>query len=161
MLDPIELALFVALGVAFAAGLAILSRWASQNPVRLAAYALIAVSCVYVGFALGSAAPNTWFAIEMTGLALFGSAALLSLLSSPWFVVAGLLLHPIWAIVFHYNGTGSAFTPAPFALADAGFDVALGLYVGFMAWRGARKTLADATPAPAKNSRKGQKGAAR
>jgi len=63
----------------------------------------------------------------MTGVALFGSAAGLSLIGSPWFVVAGLALHPLWAIVFHYVGSGSAFTPAPLALATAGFDGALAL----------------------------------
>jgi hypothetical protein len=30
--------------------------------------------------------------------------------------------------VFHYNGSGAVFTPGSFALANAGFDVALALY---------------------------------
>jgi hypothetical protein len=132
----IEIVLFIALGVAFAGGLAFLARWAKQDPIRICAYALIAVSFIYVGFALSSENPSGWSAIEMTGVAIFGSFAALSFVASPWFGVVGLALHPLWAIVFHYIGTGSAFTPAPFALADAGFTGALALYAGFLIWRG-------------------------
>jgi hypothetical protein len=142
MQDATEIFLFTALGVAFAVGLVVLARWGQKNVVRIAAYALLAASFLYVGFAMRSEAANTWVAIEMTGVAVFGSLAGLSFISSPWFLVAGLLLHPFWAISFHYLGTGSAFTSGPFALANAGFDVALGLYVGFESWR----ARASATP---------------
>jgi len=66
--------------------------------------------------------------VEMTGVAIFGSLAYMSIIFSPWFLVVGLALHPLWAVVFHYNGSGAVFTPGPFALANAGFDVALALY---------------------------------
>ena len=64
----------------------------------------------------------------MTGVAICGSLAYMAIIFSPWFLVVGLALHPLWAVVFHYNGSGAVFTPAPFALANAGFDAALALY---------------------------------
>ncbi|MGA8171832.1 MAG: PTS sugar transporter subunit IIA [Methylocystis sp.] len=131
MLDTTEIGIFTALGVAFAAGLLFLALWGKRNPLRVCAYALIAVSFLYVGFALRSNDPNSWVAVEMTGVAVFGSLAYMSIIFSPWFLLVGLALHPLWAIVFHYSGSGSVFTPPPFALANAGFDVALALYAGY------------------------------
>ncbi len=128
MLDTTEIGIFTALGVAFAAGLLFLALWSKQNPLRVSAYALIAVAFLYVGFAFRSLDPNSWVAVEMTGVAIFGSLAYMSIIFSPWFLVVGLALHPLWAVVFHYNGSGAVFTPGPFALANAGFDVALALY---------------------------------
>jgi len=155
MLDPIEIATFAALGVVFAVGVAFLARWAGQSPVRIGAYALIAVSFIYVGLAFGAESANSWVAVEMTGVALFGSAALASLISTPWLVVAGLLLHPVWALYIHLHGAGSVFTPAPIAVANAGFDLALGFYLAFLVWRGAGAK--SPAPAPANANRKSRK----
>lgn len=153
MYDVVEIALFTSLGVLFAAGVAILARWSNKGAPRIAAYALIAVSFLYVGFALRSDNPNVWVAVEMTGVAIFGSLALLSIMGWPWFVVAGLAAQPLWAVEFHYVGTGSTFTPGPFALANAGFSGALALYVAFVVWRDAQsaKTVAAASVATKKS----------
>jgi len=142
MHDATEILIFSALGVAFAAGLIVLARWAQKNIVQIAAYALLAVSFLYVGFAMRSETPGAWTGVEMTGVAIYGSLAGLSFIASPWFVVAGLLLHPFWAISFHYVGTGSAFTAAPFAIGNAGFDVALGLWTAYAIWQSRDKSKA-------------------
>ena len=68
----------------------------------------------------------------MTGVAIFGTLAGLSMIISPWFVVAGLALHPVWALYIHYYGAGRDFAPGPFVWATAGFDVAAALVVAFM-----------------------------
>lgn len=146
MLDTSEILMFTALGVLFAVGLAALSRWSQAGAARLAAYALIAVACLYVGFALRSDNPTAWAGFEMTGVAIFGSLAGLAIVRSPWFVVVGLALHPLWTYYFHYLGAGQAFAPAPFVLATMGFDVAAALFVAFSLWRnkGAAATAAQA-----------------
>ncbi len=149
MYDTSEIIIFVALGLAFAAGVVVLAHWAKQSPLRFAAYGLIASAAIYIGFALRSDNAPTWAGIEMTGVAIFGSLAMLSMIVSPWFVVAGLALHPLWAIAFHYVGTGSAFTPGPFALADAGFDGALALASIFYILKGAKAKATVAAVAPA------------
>ncbi len=131
-LDTMEIALFLGLGVVFAAGLVILSRWSNVRPTLLAAYALIAVSFLYVGFATSAEQSGTWVGFEMTGVAIFGTLAGLSMIISPWFVVAGLALHPVWALYIHYYGAGRDFAPGPFVWATAGFDAAAALVVAFM-----------------------------
>jgi hypothetical protein len=131
MLNTLEIALFVGLGGLFAAGLVVLARWAQTRPALLAAYALIAVCFLYVGFAIRAENSETWIGFEMTGVAFFGTLAGLSIIGSPWFVVAGLLLHPAWALYVHYFGAGAAFAPAPFVMATVGFDVVAALYVAF------------------------------
>ncbi len=142
MLSPLEIALFAAVGLIFAAGLIVVARWGSRNLPRLAGYALIAACAIYVGLGLGSDNPNGWSAVEMTALAVFGSLAFLSRLTSIWVLVAAFALHPVWLVYVHYVGTASTFTPAPLVFANAGFDIALALYLAFLALRG------EAAPTP-------------
>ncbi len=143
MLDATEIAIFVALGLAFAGGLAALALWARRDALRFAAYALIAVCFLYVGFAFRAENANSWIGVEMTGVAVFGSLALASLIGSPWFLAAGLALHPVFAIAVHYFGAGAAFAPGPFVLANTSFDVALALYVVFLILRPGEKSVAN------------------
>lgn len=152
MLDTTEIALFAGLGLLFAVGLIVLAHWSKIRPARLAAFALIAVSFIYVGFAIRAENPETWVGFEMTGVAVFATLAGMTIIGSPWFVIAGLALHPIWALYVHYRGAGSAFAPAPFAIANASFDIAAALYIAFVFWKDQRA---------AKNTAPAQSGAAR
>lgn len=144
MLDTMEIALFAGLGVLFALGFVAFARWSKVRPALLAAYALIAVTFLYVGFAFGSEEPATWIGFEMTGVAVFGTLAGMAIFGSPWFVVAGFVLHPAWALYIHYFGAGSAFAPAPFVIANVGFDVVIAAYIAYIALRGSRETGAAA-----------------
>jgi len=154
MLSPLEIALFAAVGLIFAAGLIVVARWGGRNPARLAGYALLAACFIYVGLSLGSENPNSWSAVEMTAVAVFGSLIFLSRLTSPWVLVGALLLHPAWLIYVHYLGTAALFTPAPLVLANVGFDIGIALYLAFLALRGG--------PAPAREPvGKGRKGNSR
>jgi hypothetical protein len=150
MLDTTEIAIFAAVGLVFALGLMALCRWSGAPAQRIAAYALIALSFLYVGFAFRAEEPGAWVGVEMTGVAVFGTLAGMSIIGSPWWVVAGFALHPFYAIYFHYIGAGSQFAPAPFVIANAAFDVAVALFVIYAALRGAGKkaTTAGAAPAP-------------
>jgi len=153
MLDPIEIAIFSALGAIFAAGLAVLARWGGRSFPDLAGYALIAACFVYVGLSFGSENPNSWSAIEMTAVAFFGSAALISRSTSPWLLVAAFALHPVWALYVHYKGAGSAFAPAPFVFANAAFDVVLAFYLVYLAVQ--RAPPPQPSSGPPKKSQKG------
>ncbi|TLG73728.1 PTS sugar transporter subunit IIA [Methylocystis sp. B8] len=149
MLDTTEIAIFAAVGVVFALGLIALCRWSGVAAQRIAAYALIALSFLYVGFAFRAEEPGAWVGVEMTGVAVFGSLAGMSIIGSPWWVVAGFALHPLYAIYFHYIGAGSQFAPPPFAIANAAFDVAMALFVAYAALRGAGRKTTGAADAPA------------
>jgi hypothetical protein len=146
MLDTVEIAIFVGLGVLFAAGLIVLARWSKTRPALLAAYALIAVCFLYVGFAIRAENSETWIGFEMTAVAFFGTLAGMSIVGSPWFVVAGFLLHPAWTLYEHYFGAGQAFAPAPFVMATVGFDVVVALYVAYMALREKSEKAGTAAP---------------
>jgi hypothetical protein len=154
MLSPLEIALFAAVGVIFAAGLIVVARWGGRNLAPLAGYALLAACFIYVGLSLGSENPNSWSAVEMTAVAVFGTLIFLARLTSPWVLVGAFLLHPAWLIYVHYIGTAALFTPAPLVLANVGFDISLALYLAFLTLRGA--------PAPAyAPAPKGRKGSSR
>ena len=148
MLDTTEIAIFAAVGLVFALGLVALCRWSGAPAQRVAAYALIALSFLYVGFAFRAEEPGAWVGFEMTGVAVFGTLAGMSIIGSPWWVVAGFALHPLYAIYFHYVGAASQFAPAPFVIANAAFDVATALFVAYAALRGAR----DKAPTPSATS---------
>ncbi len=163
MLDTVEIALFVGLGILFAIGLVVLARWSKTRPALIAAYALIAVSFLFVGFAIRAENSETWIGFEMTAVAVFGSLAGMSIVGSPWFVVAGFLLHAAWTLYEHYFGAGQAFAPAPAVMATAGFDVVVALYVAFMTLR-AKLGKGDAPAAPERKlaaRAQNRKGAAR
>ncbi len=146
MLDTVEIALFAGLGVLFAIGLIVLTRWSKTRPALLAAYALIAVSFLYVGFAIRAENYETWVGFEMTAVAFFGTLAGMSIVGSPWFVVVGLLLHAGWTLYEHYIGAGQAFAPAPAVMAPVGFDVVVALYVAFMTLSGRKDGAQTAAP---------------
>jgi hypothetical protein len=146
MLDTVEIALFAGLGVLFAIGLIVLTRWSKTRPALLAAYALIAVSFLFVGFAIRAENYETWVGFEMTAVAFFGTLAGMSIVGSPWFVVAGLLLHAGWTLYEHYIGAGQAFAPAPAVMATVGFDVVVALYVAFMTLSGRKDGAQTAAP---------------
>lgn len=163
MLDTVEIALFAGLGVLFAIGLIVLTRWSKTRPALLAAYALIAISFLYVGFAIRAENYETWLGFEMTAVAFFGTLAGMSIVGSPWFVVAGFLLHPAWTLYEHYFGAGQAFAPAPAVMATAGFDLTVALYVAFMTLRGKKAEGEGVAAAGRKLAARAQnrKGAAR
>ncbi len=145
MLDTMEILIFAAVGLVFALGLVAFSRWSGMAAARLAAYALIALCFLYVGFALRAEEPAAWVGFEMTGVAVFGSLGAMSIIGAPWWVVVGFALHPLYAIYFHYVGAGSEFAPAPFVVANVAFDVAMALFVAYTALR--KKPDTGARPA--------------
>lgn len=144
MQDDFLLAIFPVVGALFGAGFIFLTLWSGLKARQIFAYGLIAVSFVYVALSGRSDNPTVWLGFEMTGVAIFGSLAMLSVIGSPWWLIAGYALHPIWAIVFHYIGTGSAFVPKEYVLANAGFDVALATYLAYETLRNSRLSAASA-----------------
>jgi hypothetical protein len=159
MEDTLQFIIFPALGALFGAGFIVLTRWSGLNARPILAYGLIATAFVYVALSGRSENPTVWLGFEMTGVAIFGSAAMLSIIGSPWWLVAGYALHPAWVIVFHYIGTGSEFVPKEYSLANAGFDATLAAYVAFHILQNARSTTASALEKTA--PRKGGKGRAK
>jgi hypothetical protein len=143
MEDVTTIALFAGLGGLFGAGFIVLTRWSGLKARQIFAYGLIATAFVFVALSGRSDSPTVWLGFEMTGVAVFGSAAMLSIIGSPWWLVAGYALHPAWVIVFHYIGTGSEFVPKEYSLANAGFDLTLAAYLAYEILREARSAAAS------------------
>ncbi|PWB84331.1 MAG: hypothetical protein C3F11_01895 [Methylocystaceae bacterium] len=151
MEDASQIAIFVAVGALVGAAFVFLARWSARWPQfgarRALAYALIATAALYVGLAFRSDRIGAWLGIELTGFAVYASFALLGIVGSPWWLVAGFALHPFWHLQFHYVGTGSAFTPEWFTLGLTGFDVIAAAYVAYAILRDADPSLRRRQPA--------------
>lgn len=135
MLDTTEIAIFAALGVFFAAGVMALVWWSKISGPRAAAYALIAVAFLYVGFAFRAEKPEIWVGFEMTAVAVFASLAFVSLMGKPWVTLIGFAAHSAYVYYFHYVGAGQDFAPRTFVLATIAFDVTMALYALYLMWR--------------------------
>ena len=87
----------------------------------------------YFGFAtLGRDVVDTypiWMLVEIAQVFAFGALALLGLRGSPYWIAAGWALHPLWDVVVHYLGPGSAFTPWTYAIACISFDWLVAIYI--------------------------------
>jgi hypothetical protein len=155
MEDLIPILVPAAVGALLGAGFVVFARFSARWPQlgarRALGYALIATAAAYVGLAFASDNVKAWFGIEMTGLAIFGSFGLLGIVGSPWWLVAGFALHPLWHVVWHYLGAGSAFTPEWLALGLTGFDAAAAAYLVVAILAGRDASLLPKAPATAES----------
>jgi hypothetical protein len=88
--------------------------------------------------------------VELVQVIVFGTMALLGLRDSPWWLVAGWALHPIWDVGLHYWGPGSAFASEPYAIACVSFDWVVAIYIAVFYGFGLLRvsTLGQRRPAP-------------
>ena len=94
---------------------------------------LIVVALTYVWFARERPA---WLPVELAGVGLYGAVSWAGLRGSPWWIVAGWALHPVWDIVLHYVGSGRAFAPVWFTVPCVSFDLGVAAYVAYRIARG-------------------------
>jgi len=83
----------------------------------------------YFGFAIAADAGPIWTLVEVMQAIVFGTMALLGLRGSPWWLVAGWVLHPLWDIGLHYIGPGQSFAPFTYAIACSSYDLVVAAYV--------------------------------
>ena len=124
-----------ALGGAVLAFIAfLLSRFTTDIVGRsLLAIFLLAAAGAYFGFAIMGntflSVSQTWTLVELVGVIVFGTVALLGLRGSAWWLVAAWALHPLWDVVLHYFGPGHSFAPETYAIACVGFDWVVAAYI--------------------------------
>ena len=124
-----------ALGGAVLASIAfLLSRFTTDIVGRsLLAIFLLAAAGAYFGFAIMGntllSVSQTWTLLELVGVIVFGTVALLGLRGSVWWLVAAWALHPLWDVVLHYFGPGYSFAPETYAIACVGFDWVVAAYI--------------------------------
>jgi Family of unknown function (DUF6010) len=124
----------------------LLSRFTREIYGRaLLAIFLIAAAAAYFGFAVLASAGPIWILIELVGVIVFGTMALLGLSGSPWWIAAGWAMHPLWDVVLHLIGPGGTFASQPYAVACVSFDWVVAAYIAVFYGFG---LLRERTPAP-------------
>src|SRR5919202_142020 len=87
----------------------------------------------YFGFATSGrevlGTNQIWMLVELAQVVVFGAIALLGLRGSPYWLAAGWVLHPFWAVVLHYIATGLPFSPRTYAIACISFDWLVAIYI--------------------------------
>lgn len=102
------------------------------------AFFLAGAASVYILFAFRAGEDPLWLLIEVIGLGIYGTMAILGIRRSPWWLAAGWALHPVWDIALHYFGPGHAFAPTAYTISCLTFDlmvagaIAVGILLG---WR--------------------------
>lgn len=81
----------------------------------------------YFGFATIAAPGSIWLFIEILGVIVFGSMALLGWRGSPYWVATAWALHPLWD-AWHLFGAGR-FTPEFYAIACFSFDLLVAAFI--------------------------------
>ena len=91
----------------------------------------------YIDFAYDAGKSPAWVGLEVLGLVIYGSMAIRGVFGSPWWLVAGWALHPVWDGVLHYYGPGGAFAPTWWTVPCISWDL---LAAAYIAWRIVRGT---------------------
>jgi hypothetical protein len=93
---------------------------------------LFIAAAAYFVFAIRAGASGIWVLVELVQVVVFGTIGLLSLRGSPWWLVAGWALHPIWDVGLHYIGPGRSFAPWTYATACVSFDLVVAAYIAIV-----------------------------
>lgn len=117
--NNIAMLLAGAVGGALFVGIAFAFRRRTRG---ILARGLIVTALCYVYFAAKAHAGPAWLAAEVVGVALYGAMALRGVRGSPWWLVAGWALHPVWDIALHLAGPARAFAPEAFPTACLTWD---------------------------------------
>jgi hypothetical protein len=104
-------------------------RWEPPTALRVYAIGLVVTAAVYVAFALAGRASERWVAIEVLGVALYGSAAWLGFQRWLPALALGWAAHAAWDLALHLDGPGGAFTPEWYPWLCLGFDLPIAVAV--------------------------------
>jgi hypothetical protein len=92
---------------------------------------LVVAASLYVLFALLFRGPANWVVTEAAGILFFGGMALAGLWRSPWWLVCGWALHPLWDFGLHFFGPGAGVAPEWYAVSCLSFDLVVACRMAF------------------------------
>jgi len=104
---------------------------------QAASAGLMIAAFIYIGFAWFYG-ERQWLIVELLGVGVYGTAALLALRYSVLWLAVGWGLHPIWDLWVHWLGPGTHIVPAWYAIACLSFDL---LVAGYIVMRSDMKSL--------------------
>jgi hypothetical protein len=111
MLTPREFALALVNGAVLGAATTALAFAFPRLTRRILAAVLVGAALAYVVFAWSAGESPRWLLLELAGVAVYGGMAVRGVRGSPWWLVAGWTLHPLWDAALHYFGPGGGFAP--------------------------------------------------
>jgi hypothetical protein len=103
-------------------------RLGLRRETTIYAFALVAAALIYVCFAVAGRAPFSWVALELGGLVLFSSVALLGLRIGLWALALGWAAHAAWDVLLH-KFLDARFVPEWYPVMCIGFDLLLAAYM--------------------------------
>lgn len=112
------------------------------------ALVLIVAALAYILFAYRTDQEPFWLLIELLGVGIYGTMGLLGMRRSPWWLVTGWALHPVWDIALHFFGPGHTFAPVTYTITCLSYDlwVATVIALGIVfKWRAVTTQPAAAT----------------
>ena len=124
---------------------------------QILAGVLVVAALAYIVFAWMAGESPAWLALEVLGVAVYGTMAVLGVRGSPWWLVAGWTLHPVWDVALHYAGPGGSFAPTWWTVPCLSWDLVTAAYIAYMIVRGAfaarpadasQRTIARVAPHP-------------
>lgn len=130
--------IFLLVGAVGGAGTVIVAHLAGRFTREILAAVLIVAAAFYIVFAARAGAGGAWITAEVVGLLIFGGMGVIGVRGSPWWLVVGWALHPLWDVGLHYFGSGNAFAPEPYVIACVSWDWIVAAYVAFRSTRGER-----------------------
>ncbi|MGH7879588.1 MAG: hypothetical protein ACREQD_08840, partial [Candidatus Binataceae bacterium] len=101
-------------------------KWGART---ILGYGLIVASIIYLPIGVSHGRPLSWMALETLGVVVYVVIAFLGMSGSSWWLVAGWITHPFWAIVLHHFGLGAGFGPYWLTVSSAGFDVLVAVMI--------------------------------
>ena len=108
----------------------LLSRFVSDVAGRtVLATGLFAAAGAYFGFAYTPGTPSIWILIELIQVVAFGTLGLYGWRGSPYWLVLGYALHPLWDFGLHYLGPGKSFAPQTYTILCISFDWVVAAYI--------------------------------
>lgn len=105
------------------------------NEPKVFAIVLIVAALIYVGFAVFGDATGGRVALEILGVILYGTAAVLGLRVNPWWLAIGWGAHPVWDAGLQLMGGGHEYVPSWYAISCISFDAVLALYIAYQCSR--------------------------
>jgi hypothetical protein len=108
------------------------------------AIVLIVAALAYIFF-VQTIDDTRWLLVEVGGVAIYGTMGLLGIQRSPWWLVAGWGLHPLWDVVLHFVGPGHAFAPVTYTIPCLSFDLLVAVMIAcgiIFGWKHFRNEVA-------------------
>ncbi len=118
------------LGVVSATAFLVVMRLTPVVEMQGLAITLLMTTGVYVGFAIVGHADWQWIGIEIAGIGLYSTLAVCGLRYSPWWLMLGWMLHPLWDLGLHGGEAGAVLTPDWYFPTCIGFDLMIAVYIG-------------------------------